>query len=244
MRLFLSLVCALACAPLVSALDAPGGQEKKLRVALVSGSFEYKSDESLAALQKHLEANYPVECVRIFAKAEKDKALAGADKLAACDAAIFFTRRLQIEGESLDAVKAFVKSGKPIIGVRTASHGFQKYLEMDKDVFGGDYKNHLGAGVTEVTLIDKQKDHPILKGVQPFKTEGSLYKNPSVAADVTVLLQGTMGKNSEPVAWARETDGRRVFYTSLGHPDDFADANFIRLLTNALAWTTKTELKK
>ena len=31
--------------------------------ALVSGSFEYKSDESLAAFQKHLEANYPVECV-------------------------------------------------------------------------------------------------------------------------------------------------------------------------------------
>lgn len=216
---------------------------KKLKLALVSGSFEYKSDESLAAFQKHLEANYAVECVRIFAKAEKDLALAGVENLEKCDAALFFTRRLQIEAASLDAVKAFVKSGKPIVGVRTASHGFQKWLDMDKEVFGGDYKGHFGAGVAEVKPIEKAKESPILNGVKSFKTNGSLYKNPNVAADVTVLLQGYMGKESEPVAWTREKDGRRVFYTSLGHPDDFKDENFIKLLVNGLSWATKNELK-
>jgi hypothetical protein len=34
-----------------------------------------------------------------------------------------------------------------------------------------------------------------------------------------------------------------VFYTSLGHPDDFKTESFLRLLVNSLAWTTKTELK-
>ncbi|WP_439622374.1 PVC-type heme-binding CxxCH protein [Gemmata sp.] len=227
--------------------DAPknvgAGDAKKLKVALVSGSFEYKSDESLAGLKKQLEANYPVECVLIAARAEKDTALAGIEGLAKCDAAIFFTRRLQIDGESLDAVKSFVKSGKPVVGLRTASHGFQKWLEMDRDVFGGDYKNHFGPGVTAVTAIEKQADHPVLKGVAAFKTNGSLYKNPNVAADVTVLLRGSSGKESEPVAWVREKDGRRVFYTSLGHPDDFKDENFTRLVVNALAWATRTELK-
>lgn len=224
---------------------APEGKDgKKLKVAMVSGSFEYKSDDSLAALKKHLEANYPVECTLVIAKAEKGTALAGLDALDKCDVAVFFTRRLQIEGESLELVKKYVKSGKPIVGIRTASHGFQKWLEMDKEVLGGDYKGHFGAGVAEVKATNKGKDHPILKGVQPFKTNGSLYKNPNVAADVTVLVQGYMGKESEPVAWTREKDGRRVFYTSLGHPDDFKDENFIRLLTNGLAWATKTELKK
>ena len=217
---------------------------KKMRVALVSGSFEYKSDDSLAILKKHLEANYPVECVMISAKAEKDTALAGLENLEKCDVAVFFTRRLQIEGDSLELVRKYVKSGKPIVGVRTASHGFQKWLEMDKEVFGGDYKMHFGPGVAEVKPTEKGKDHPILKGVTPFKTNGSLYKNPNVAADVTVLVQGYMGKESEPVAWTREKDGRRVFYTSLGHPDDFKDENFIRLLTNGLAWATKSEWKK
>ncbi len=230
--------------PGVPEQKTPGKPGAKLRVALVSGSFEYKSDASLAALKKHLEANYSVECVLISAKSDKDAALAGIEQLEKCDVAVFFTRRLQIEGSALDAVKKYVASKKPIVGIRTASHGFQKWLEMDKDVLGGDYKGHFGAGVADVKVIDKQKDHAILKGVSAFKTNGSLYKNPAVAADVTVLLQGFMGKESEPVAWTREKDGRRVFYTSLGHPDDFKDENFIRLLVNGLAWATKTELKK
>lgn len=225
--------------------DTPSSPEpKKLKVCLVSGSFEYKSDESLAAFQKHLEANYPVQCTLVIAKSEKDTTFAGIENLEKCDVAVFFTRRLQIDGEALEAIKKYVKSGKPIIGIRTASHGFQKWLEMDKEVLGGDYRGHYGANlVCEVKPTDKGKNHPILKGVTGFQSRGSLYKNPNIAADVTVLLTGEIPNHSEPVAWVREQDGRRVFYTSLGHPDDFKEENFTRLLVNALAWTTKTELK-
>ena len=228
---------------LASATPKAKDAKKVLTVALVSGSFEYESDKSLAAFKTYLEANFPVECVLIAAKSDKDTALAGVEKLKTCDVAVFFTRRLQLDGEALDAVKQFAKSGKPIIGIRTASHGFQKWLAMDKEVYGGDYKGHYGKGVADVKIVEKQKDHPIVKGIKPFKTNGSLYKNPAPAADVTILLQGFMGMKSEPLAWTRETNGRRVFYTSLGHPDDFKDENFTRLLTNALAWATKTELK-
>ena len=226
-------------------LTSPGSPgPKKLKVCLVSGSFEYKSDESLAAFQKYLEANYPIECTRAFAKSDKDKDFPGLENLEKCDVALFFTRRLQIEGEALERVQKFVKSGKPIVGVRTASHGFQNWLEMDKEVLGGDYKGHFGQGIEcEIKIEPKAKDHPILKGVESFKTKGGLYKNPNVAADVTVLMKGAIPEGTEPVAWTREKDGRRVFYTSLGHPDDFKDENFTRLLVNALAWTTKTELK-
>jgi putative heme-binding domain-containing protein len=226
--------------------NAPGSpQTKKLKVCLVSGSFEYKSDESLAAFQKYLEANFPVECTRVSAKAEKDTTLAGLEHLDTADVAVFFTRRLRLEGDALERVKKYAKSGKPIVGIRTASHGFQNWLEMDKEVFGGDYQGHFGAKTAcEVKLAEKGKGHPILAGVMPYRSNGSLYKNPGVAPDVTVLVTGTIPSGqTEPVAWVREKDGRRVFYTSLGHPDDFRDPNFTRLLVNALAWTTKTELK-
>ena len=230
----------------------PGGAPKpagkpagKLKVLLISGAFEYKSDASLEGFQKHLEANYDVECKRAFAKAEKDKDFPGLEQLAACDVAIFFTRRLQIEGDSLAHVKKYVESKKPIVGIRTASHGFQNWLEMDKLILGGDYKNHFGQNVEcEVKIEPKAKDHPVLKGVTEFKTKGGLYKNPNVADDVTVLLRGSIPKESEPVAWVREKDGRRVFYTSLGTPDDFQDPNFIKLVVNGLAWSTKMDLKK
>jgi type 1 glutamine amidotransferase len=215
---------------------------KKLNVCLVSGSFEYKSDASLSAFQKYLEENFPIACSRAFAKTDKE--IAGLENLDKCDVAIFFTRRLMIEGEMLEPVKRFVKSGKPIIGIRTASHGFQNYLEMDKEVFGGNYQNHYSEKTAcEIKIVEKEKSHPVLKGCSSFKSNGSLYKNPNVAADVTVLLTGAIPGQSEPVAWTREKDGRRVFYTSLGHPDDFKDENFTRLLVNALAWVTKTDLK-
>lgn len=224
--------------------DRPAG--KKLRVALVSGSLEYKSDESLAEFQKYLEANYPVECVRAFRKTDID--IPGLDQLENCDVAIFYTRRLKIDGEQLERVKKYVNSGKPVIGIRTASHGFQNWLEMDKLIFGGDYKNHFGAGPKcQVQIADGAKDHPVLRGVKPFESVGSLYKNPGVAKDVTVLLTGAIPDHTEPVAWVRERKvgekSQRVFYTSLGHPEDFKDPNFTRILVNALGWATERDLR-
>ena len=157
------------------------------------------------------------------------------------DAAIFFTRRLKIDGEQLDAVKEYVASGKPVVGVRTASHGFQNWLAMDKLVFGGDYQGHFAKGFgCTVEPAAAGKDHPVLTGVGQFTSKGSLYKNPKPAADITVLLTGSILGQAEPVAWVREREAggksQRVFYTSLGHPDDFADPAFRRLLTNGLFW--------
>ena len=216
---------------------------KKLKICLVSGSFEYKSDESLAILQELLEKNYPVECTRAFAKSETE--ITGLENLATSDAAIFFTRRLKIDAPELEKVKKFVESGKPIIGIRTASHGFQNWLEMDKLIFGGDYKNHLKNELKCVVApTDAGKAHPILKGVGTIKSDGSLYRNPEVAKDLTILLTGTVGAEVYPVAWTREKDGRRVFYTSFGHPVDFKDEHFLKMLANAIAWATKSEWSK
>ena len=72
-----------------------------------------------------------------------------------------------------------------------------------------------------------------------FESAGSLYKVSPLAKDCTVLLTGTAGDHPpEPVAWVREkADGRgRVFYTSLGHPDDFKAPAFAALLKNGIRW--------
>ena len=228
----------------VQSEPAKPNQDAKFKIALISGSLEYKSDESLIGLQKRLEEKYPVECVRMFRKTDAD--IEGLDKLAECDLAIFFTRRLKPDDKQLSLIKKYCVSGKPILGIRTASHGFQNWLQMDKEIFGGDYKNHNPAGPKcEVTLVAAQKDHPILKGVQPYTTAASLYKNSGVAKDVTILLNGAIPEESEPLAWTRERKvgetTQRIFYTSLGHSDDFAKESFRRLLVNAIGWCLKDE---
>src|SRR5262249_49939947 len=147
---------------------------------------------------------------------------------------------LTIDGAQLDKIKKYCAAGKPIVGLRTASHGFQKWLDMDRLVFGGNYKNHYPAGPsTKLTIADKAAGHPVLAAVKPFQSPGSLYRNTGIADDATPLLMGSISDHTEPVAWTRLHNGGRVFYTSLGHPKDFEEENFRALVVNALFWTAK-----
>jgi putative membrane-bound dehydrogenase-like protein len=219
---------------------APKGKGP-LKVCLVSGSLEYESDASLGKLQEYLEKHYNVKCSRAFRKADND--LPGLENLETCDVMVLFTRRLTIAGEQLDRVKKYSQAGKPIVALRTASHAFQNWLALDKEILGGNYQNHYKVGpVAQIRLVEKASGHPVLKGVKPFNTAGSLYKNNGLAKDVTVLLTGTIPDHTEPVAWTRLHNGGRVFYTSLGYQKDFDEPNFVRLVVNALFWTTKREV--
>src|SRR5262245_6549826 len=80
-----------------------GAAPPVLRVCMLSGSEEYHSDESLAALQKRLEASYPVQCTLLRARGVDE--LPGLEALDTCDVALFFTRRLKIEGPDLERVR-------------------------------------------------------------------------------------------------------------------------------------------
>ena len=43
-------------------------------------------------------------------------------------------------------------------------------------------------------------------------------------------------KEPEPVAWTNQYKQSRIFYTSLGHQDDFQNESFRRMLINAVFW--------
>ena len=85
-----------------------------------------------------------------------------------------------------------------------------------------------------------EKAHPILKGVDLGKLKGcgSLYRTTPLTKSATELIRGTIeGKAPEAIAWTNKTGaGGRVFYTSLGHIDDFAQPGMNTLLRNALCW--------
>jgi putative membrane-bound dehydrogenase-like protein len=216
---------------------------RALRVCLVSGSLEYRSDESLSRFQKYLEDRYHVQCSRAFRRSDDD--VRGLENLEHCDVMLLFTRRLSISGQQLERVKKYCAAGKPVVAVRTASHAFQNWLALDRDVLGGDYQGHYGvAPLVDVRLRLQTKDHPILDGVRAFQSPGSLYKNPRVAPDVEVLLTGSIRDHTEPVAWTRLHNGGHIFYTSLGHPQDFNEESFRQLLANALFWCVKRPVSR
>ncbi len=216
---------------------------KPLRVCILSGCNTYDSETSLPPFQAWLEQNYHVQCVRIVRQANDD--LPGLEKLDECDVAFVFIKRMQLKDAQLNQFKKYVTSGRPIVAVRTASHAVQTWLEFDKEVLGGNYKSHHAMGpVTKIDVVAEAKPHPILKGVELSTATDSLYKNEGHAADINVLLTGTIaGQLTEPLAWIRDYKGGRIFYTSLGAQDTFQQPAFRRLLANALFWTTGREVQ-
>jgi type 1 glutamine amidotransferase len=213
-------------------------EAKPLKVCLVSGSLEYNSNDSLSAFQQYLEANYQAQCSRAFIEGNDEEHLPGLENLADCDVMLLFTRRLKLSGEQLERIKSYCLAGKPIVGVRTASHAIQTWLDLDKEVLGGNYHGHYADGPeTEIKFVEQAKSHPLLAGVQPFRSSGSLYKNTGLAGDDEILMTGANPQATEPITWIRTYKGARIFYTSLGHQRDFTEQSFRRLLVNALFWT-------
>ncbi len=86
-----------------------------------------------------------------------------------------------------------------------------------------------------------------MRGIPPGEIGvfGSLYKSLPLAPTTTLLMMGRAGEVTphEPVAWTNSRpNGGKVFYTSLGHPDDFDLPAFQTLLRNAVYWAADVPL--
>ncbi len=206
-----------------------------LQLCMLSGSFEYDSHDTLAIVKGHVESNAPIAATVIeYADEDDNPSLAALDD---ADVALLFTRRLNATGAELKRFQAYCRAGRPVVGLRTASHGYQNWLEIDKEILGGNYQGHHGEGpICHVELVPEATDHPVLAGVEPYGAKGSLYINAPIADDTTVLLTGSIDEATEPIAWTRPNNGGRVFYTSLGHQQDAFSASFLRLVTNGVLW--------
>jgi type 1 glutamine amidotransferase len=235
-RLISLLVCCAA--------HAADMQNPPLEVCLVSGSFEYESDKSLVPFKEHLERHYHTRVTFLSAAGDWEN-LPGLEALERCDVALFYTRRLRISGEQIERVKRYCLSGKPIVALRTASHGFQNFLEFDKEVLGGNYSKHYSNDIPQkVTVVPGAESHPVLKGVAGFQSPSSLYRTSPLAPDCEVLLMGEIpGEKPEPCVWTRDYHGERVVYVGLGKTDDFGNDTFLQLLVNALFWAANREVE-
>ena len=172
------------------------------------------------------------------------------------DALFISVRRRTPPKKQLDAVRAFIAAGKPVLGIRTASHAFDRdpptdghgrWQKFDREIFGGHYQNHYGnKDGSTVVQATAGSEHPILTGIRrdAFKVTSHLYRGRDLADTTTTLLVGKLpAKNvTEPVAWINTPGDQKIFYTSLGNVDDFENPAFRRLLLNAVLWATGMEI--
>jgi type 1 glutamine amidotransferase len=250
----LSLLAIFAAA-LFSACAATAADTRKKLVMLIA-EHEYETATTLPEFAaKHLAKDFRVVTVT-GSLAPGQTAFESINEIADADVLLVSVRRRTPPKAQLDVIRRHVKAGKPVVGIRTASHAFAlgrgqtladgnaDWPQFDAEVIGGNYSNHHGKGPpTRVTPTDSAAaGHPILKGVMlPFESESTLYKNTPLKPGAKPLVTGTIpNQPPEPLAWTfMRPGGGRTFYTSLGSPSDFKNGSFVTLLRNGILWAAQ-----
>lgn len=248
--------------PTITSTDFTGkpplvfAEDRRPHVVTVINESEYKPTDTIPLFAERLVDEHGMRMTNIVA--QPGRGFVGLESaLASADLLILYSRREALTPAQRDAIQSYVASGKPVIALRTASHAFGArgelpqgliaWNEVDREILGGDYQGHFESGSA---VRAAGAEHEILAGIDldNWKSVGSLYKNPSIDSSCTVLLKGErLGdqKDPQPIAWVRTAGPKqaKVFYTSLGHPDDFKVPQFQKLLLNAVAWAMNSPAK-
>jgi len=241
---------------LVALVAVAAEPSKPPHIVIMIGEDEYTTWETLPKFAKSdlKPGGYRVTIIQDDA-ADKNNFPGLVQSLRDADLLFVSVRRRTPYKEQLDAIRAWLNAGKPLVGIRTTCHAFAlrpkdkltdpklaAWQEFDPEVLGGHYVGHHGNKIKSViTIAPGEESHSILKGITVTELvgNGSLYKVSPLEAGAKPLLLGTIpDKPAEPVAWTRLYGAKqaRVFFTSLGHVDDFQNPDFRRLLVNGVAW--------
>ena len=223
------------------------GPGKGKHIVLIAADQEYRSEQSMPMLAKILSTRHGFDCTVLFGVNEKGEVdptmpvypekgkefkqhhIPGLEHLASADLVIFFSRLLTLPIEERELIVKYIDSGKPIIAIRTANHGFHaalpykingKAVNWGNDVLGGTFMNHHGrwhADSTRGMIVEAMKDHPILIGVDDIWGTSDVYRTykegASLPAGCTALVWGQplLGRNHDdapnpkleplPIAW-------------------------------------------
>jgi type 1 glutamine amidotransferase len=257
------LIAALFCACNSPSKQSQAQDEKPL-VVFITGDHEYSSEATMPVIAAELEKNYNMRTVvlKAFPDQNAEENIPGLEALKDADLAVFFLRWRRLPAEQVAYIDEYLKSGKPVMGFRTATHSFnypeghalRSWNAFGERAFGappgwGGVANHTHYGhesSTDVSVIAAASDHPILKGVdKTFHVRSWLYKvlPDYPAKGATWLLMGksvnpnTPDAIENPVAWTWiSASGARTFMTTMGHPEDFQQEPVQKVVINAVHW--------
>ncbi len=252
-RLFALSSCLLFASAILAVANVAVAEEP-LKVTFLIGEDEYNTWETLPAFVERELKPLGIQSTLIHADPQNLNHFPGIEKIADADVLLVSVRRRPLPKKELDAIRSYLKAGKPMVGIRTTSHAFatranqpkppglDQWPEFDVEVLGGKYENHYANEIgSDISIASHAQGHAILKGIRQgsWHSTGSLYKC-TANKGTTILLNGIASDKGKPVthpvAWTHQYGKSRVFYTSLGHEDDFKLPHFNRLLINGIYW--------
>src|SRR4030042_1767121 len=179
-------------------------------IVFVIGDDEYRSEDSMPMLAKILAVHHGFKCTALFAvnkeTGEIDPGtldnIPGLEALETADLMVIFTRFRELPDEQMKYIIDYTNSGKPIIGLRTATHAFNysrnknspyaKYSFRSKDpdggwgrqVLGETWISHYGAHNRESTrgvIAEGMEGHLIVRGCEDIWGPSDVYGLPTLS---------------------------------------------------------------
>jgi len=274
-KLIALTIWALVAMALGTPAQAAEGRPQK-KLVFILAENEYQAWRTIPEFGQMLEAKYGFQCEYLTSSTDdKDPNrffIPHMERVKQAELVVVFARRRALPSEQMQILKEYLDSGKPLIGIRTASHAFdanlvvpkeggapvaanvrlseglEQWRTFDKEVLGCSYHGHYETGiVTVVSVIPEKKGHPILTGVpDTFDSPSWLYEVAPLAPAAEALMMGKIpGKDAEAVVLTNTyKHGSRIVYTTLGHWDDFKVPAFQRILINSVFWTMKMDVPK
>ena len=200
------------------------GHEDSPHIVLISGDEEYRSEEALPQLAHILNKHHNFSCTVLFAQDPAEPGIVdpnyvsnipGLAMLEDADLVILFTRFRALTDDQMSLVNEYLLSGRPLIGIRTATHAFRfagldlesewshygNYHEEEGDWDGGfgrlvlgekwiSHHGHHAHQSTRGVPVSGMESHPILRGID----EGTVW-GPTDVYGVRLPLPG----DSEPI---------------------------------------------
>jgi type 1 glutamine amidotransferase len=212
--------------------EGSDGIGKGKHIVLISGDEEYRSEEALPMLAQILSKRYGFTCTVLFAidpktgmiDAKNQTNIPGLHHLATADLMVLFTRFRELPDEQMKYFDDYVQAGKPIIGLRTATHAFyysrnktSPFAKYDfrskvpgweggfgRKILGETWIAHHGNHGNEgsrglIDGIQQNARHPVLNGVKDIWGPTDVYTVRKLAPECEILMYGqsTSGMNDK-----------------------------------------------
>lgn len=154
------------------------------------------------------------------------------------DVLLFFNMHMELpaEGPVPEALAALGETEQGLLMLHHALLAFPK-SEVWSEIVGIQDRSFSYHGGQDVSVDIAQKDHPITKGLTPWRTVDETYLMAGAAGDSDILLTTTHPKSMQTLAWTRKYRNAPVFCLELGHDARaWSVPQFRKVLARGIRW--------
>ena len=207
--------------------DGSDGLGKGKHIVFLSGDEEYRSEESMPQIAKIASVRHGFRCTVLFAINRETGEIApetldnipGLEALKTADLLVMFVRFRELPDDQMKLIIDYTNSGKPILGLRTATHAFRYVKHRDspyakysfenrefeggygRQVLGETWVNHYGTHQKESTrglIAPGMENHPIVRGCDDIWGASDVYDLTTLCGDCTPIILGQVLKGMDP----------------------------------------------